>query len=213
MAKAAKPGSEEGRRRILAAARSAFATHGFEGASLRAISVEAGVLHTAMLYHFPSKDVLWRAVMADLFDAVEARFADEAARLAGAPPDLLARALVRNFVSFCASCPELHRIMTIEGRSDTDRLTWLVDRYSRRLFDAVKAMAPVANPLIADPIQLYYAIIGLSASVFTLAPEYRRLSGRDPFAEAEITATADLVERLVFGPAGTGLSNADTDPT
>jgi hypothetical protein len=75
-----------------------------------------------------------------------------------------------------------------------------VDNYSSRLFDSVKAMVPVANPLIADPIRLYYAVIGLSASVFTLAPEYRRLSGRDPFAEDEVAATADLVERLVFGP-------------
>lgn len=195
-----KPGSDEGQQRILLAARAAFATHGFEGAKLRAISADAGVLHTAMLYHFPSKDALWRAVMADLFEAVEARLAAEAARLADAPPAQVARALVRAFVAFSAGCPELHRIMTGEGRSDTDRLAWLVDNYSSRLFAGVQALAPVASPLLRDPIQLYYAIIGLSASVFTLAPEYRRLSGRDPFAPDEVAATADLVEQLVFGP-------------
>lgn len=197
--KASKPGSDDGQRRMLLAARAAFATHGFEGASLRAISAQAGVLHTAMLYHFPSKDALWRAVMADLFEHAEARLAAAAAEVAGEASDVVARATVRAFVHFCAEYPELHRIMTNEGRSETDRLTWLVDNYSRRLFGAVKSMASAARPLLADPIRLYYAIIGLSASVFTLAPEYRRLSGRDPFASEEVTATADIVERLVFG--------------
>lgn len=201
--KPAKPGSDEGRRRILDAARGAFATHGFDGASLRAISAEAGVLHTAMLYHFPTKDALWRAVMADLFAMVEARLEAATAATVGQPPAAVARATLRAFVQFCAECPELHRIMTSEGRSDTDRLAWLVDNYSRRLFGAAQAMHGLANPLFADPIQLYYAIIGLSASVFTLAPEYRRLSGRDPFAEKEIQATADLVVALVFGATPT----------
>ncbi len=197
--KSARPGSDEGQRRILLAARTAFATHGFEGASLRAISADAGVLHTAMLYHFPSKDTLWRAVMADMFEAVEARFAAVGVKFADEPPSKLARALVREFVAFCASCPQLHRIMTFEGCSDSERLSWLVDNYSRRLFDSVGLMASVASPLIADPIRLYYAVIGLSASAFTLAPEYRRLCGRDPFAPDEVAATADLVEQLVFG--------------
>lgn len=196
----ARPGSDEGQRRILLAARTAFATHGFDGASLRAISAAAGVLHTAMLYHFPSKDTLWRAVMADMFEAVEARFAAVAEQYADASPAKLARALVRDFVTFCASCPELHRIMTFEGCSDSDRLAWLVDNYSRRLFASVTLMAATASPLITDPIRLYYAVIGLSASAFTLAPEYRRLSGRNPFAANEVAATADLVEQLVFGP-------------
>jgi TetR/AcrR family transcriptional regulator len=198
MGKKAKPGSDKGLRSIILAARRAFAAHGFDGASLRQISAEAGVLHTAMLYHFPTKDALWKAVMADMFEALEARFAARAAAHSASDPRDLARALVREFVMFCAECPELHRIMTSEGRSETDRLSWLVDTYSKRLFNAVTAMAPAANPLLNDPIRLYYAIIGLSASVFTLAPEYRRLSGKDPFAEDEVAATADIVEMIVF---------------
>jgi TetR/AcrR family transcriptional regulator len=204
MGRKAKPGSDEGLRSIILAARHAFAAHGYDGASLRQISAEAGVLHTAMLYHFPTKDALWKAMMADMFEALEARFAARtAAHLRAHPASLprdLARALVREFVLFCAECPELHRIMTSEGRSETDRLAWLVDTYSKRLFENVAALVPSANPLLSDPIRLYYAIIGLSASVFTLAPEYRRLSGKNPFDPVEIAATADIVEAIVFGP-------------
>lgn len=209
MGRKAKPGSDEGLKSIILAARHAFAAHGYDGASLRQISAEAGVLHTAMLYHFPTKEALWKAVMADMFEALDARFAARTAAHAGAHPESsprdLARALVREFVLFCSECPELHRIMTSEGRSETDRLSWLVDTYSKRVFDAVAALAPAANPLLRDPVRLYYAIIGLSASVFTLAPEYRRLSGKDPFAPREIAATADIVEAIIFGPtAGEG---------
>ena len=61
-------------------------------------------------------------------------------------------------------------------------------------------MARSADPSIAgDPIRLYYAIVGLAASTFSLAPEYKRLSGRDPFNPKEVEATAELVERLIFG--------------
>lgn len=207
----AKPGSDEGLKSIILAARRAFAAHGYDGASLRQISAEAGVLHTAMLYHFPTKDTLWKAVMADMFEALEARFAASTAAHAASSPRDLARALVREFVMFCAECPELHRIMTSEGRSETDRLSWLVDTYSKRLFQAVAAMAPAANPVLSEPIRLYYAIIGLSASVFTLAPEYRRLSGKDPFGTDEIAATADIVETIVFGPAKGESSAPDRD--
>jgi TetR/AcrR family transcriptional regulator len=198
----AKPSSSEGRRRILEAARTAFATYGFEGASLRAISAEAGVLHTAMLYHFNSKEVLWRAVMAELFEDLEARFGRRRLELQGAPTELLARKLLRDFVHFCAERPQLHRIMTIEGRSDTDRLAWLVDRYTRPLFEGVLSVSLSARQaaIFGDPIRLYYALIGLAASTFTLAPEFKRLSQRDPFDPVEIEATAGMVERLIFGP-------------
>lgn len=197
---AARPGSDQGQRRILDAAREAFATYGFEGASLRAISQEAGVLHTAMLYHYNTKEDLWCAVMAELCEELEGRIAACTQEMQGASPDALARRVVREFVHFCADRPELHRIMTIEGRSETTRLAWLVDTYTNRMFKGVAAMARAADiPNSTDPVRLFYAIIGLAASTFTLAPEFRRLSGRDPFKPKEIEATAALVERLIFG--------------
>ncbi|MDZ4776844.1 MAG: helix-turn-helix domain-containing protein [Alphaproteobacteria bacterium] len=198
---AAKPGSDEGHRRILDAARGAFATVGFEGASLRTISAEAGVLHTAMLYHFNTKDVLWRAVMTELFEDLTGRFARRTAELRSAAPERLARALVRDFVHFCAERPELHRIMTIEGRANTDRLKWIVESHTRTLFENVIPMVSLASPAAAagDPIRLYYAIVGVAASTFSLAPEFKQLSGRDPFRPKEIEATAAWVEGMIFG--------------
>jgi len=191
------------RRRILLAGRAAFASVGYEGARLRAIATAAGVQHTLLLYHFKTKDALWHAVMGDLLTEFEAALGARLHALDGAAAGVVARALVRDFVHFCARHPELHRIMTIEGHNESDRLAWLVGRYSRPAFARVgAALATFAAPPGDTPIQWYYAIIGLAASPFTLAPEYRQLAGTDPFAPEAIERHARFVTRLVFGDDG-----------
>ena len=82
-------------------------------------------------------------------------------------------------------------------------LEWLVETYTARIFENVRETwrRVPQTAAFGDPIRLYYAIIGLAASTFTLAPEFKLLSGRDPFRRKEIDMTADLVEKLIFGTA------------
>ena len=58
----------DGRARILAAALQVFATSGFEGSSLREIAAHAGVQHQLVVYHFRTKDALWREVVSSIFE-------------------------------------------------------------------------------------------------------------------------------------------------
>ncbi len=51
------------RRAILSAATKLFAAHGFAATSMADIAKEAGVTKSLILYHFATKDELWRAVM------------------------------------------------------------------------------------------------------------------------------------------------------
>jgi TetR/AcrR family transcriptional regulator len=194
------PASDQGRANILAAARDAFANHGFEGAKLRAISAQAGVLHTGMLYHFKSKDTLWRAVVNDLFERFEMRINAQVAGLDDVSSQQAARVLLREFIRFSAQYPQLHRIMTSEGRTQSDRLKWLVETHSMRLYKLVSGFTPFL-PIQGGgntPIRLYYAIVGLATAPFTLAPEFQLLSGIDPFCEAELETTIAFVEALLF---------------
>src|SRR3979490_392118 len=48
---------------LLQAGQSAFARHGFEGASLRGIAAAAGVDPALAAHHFGSKEALWQAVI------------------------------------------------------------------------------------------------------------------------------------------------------
>jgi AcrR family transcriptional regulator len=51
------------RREIVDAALSAFAEHGYRGASLRAIAERVGITHAALLHHFGGKEQLLAAVL------------------------------------------------------------------------------------------------------------------------------------------------------
>ncbi|MDH5674290.1 MAG: TetR/AcrR family transcriptional regulator [Myxococcales bacterium] len=52
---------------IREAATHLFACHGYDGASLAAIAERVGVTKQTLLYHYPSKDVLRRAVLDGVF--------------------------------------------------------------------------------------------------------------------------------------------------
>jgi AcrR family transcriptional regulator len=53
---------------IRAAATKLFASHGYEGVSLQSIADEVGVAKQTLLYHFPSKEALRRAVIDGVFE-------------------------------------------------------------------------------------------------------------------------------------------------
>jgi AcrR family transcriptional regulator len=57
------PHPTSSRERILRAAQTEFAERGFAGAPLQAIAARAGVRHPTLLYHFESKELLYRAVI------------------------------------------------------------------------------------------------------------------------------------------------------
>jgi len=64
------PGTRQSRGRarraaVLQAARALFAQHGFKGASLAAVAQEAGITDAGLLYHFPTKNDLLLAVIAE----------------------------------------------------------------------------------------------------------------------------------------------------
>ena len=88
--------------RILAAAEHQFGQYGYSSASLAEIASSAGIRRASLLYHFSSKDVLYRAVQ-------EALFAD------------LAEALAPSFMSQAAFA---ERLMTMTG----DYLNFLNER-------------------------------------------------------------------------------------
>ncbi|MEP6560891.1 MAG: helix-turn-helix domain-containing protein [Nakamurella sp.] len=53
------------RRQILDGARSSFARHGYEGATVRVLEEEIGLSRGAIFHHFPDKDALFLALAVD----------------------------------------------------------------------------------------------------------------------------------------------------
>jgi TetR/AcrR family transcriptional regulator len=116
--------------RILAAAQSVFAARGFKGASTREIAATAGVNISSLHYHWESKETLYFAVFADVYDRIVTLL--ESA-IAG-PPRADGRNLVDESVGalfdFFAVNPELAKLL------------------ARRLLDAEEADAQIEQQIL-----------------------------------------------------------------
>jgi AcrR family transcriptional regulator len=111
--------------KILRAAESLFAEHGFDGASHRMITAAAGVNLAAVNYHFHSKDDLIRAVLARRIGPLNQRRLEKLRELlasAGeAPPSL--EGVIRAFVEpivMLRKVPECADVGRLFGRSYVD---------------------------------------------------------------------------------------------
>ncbi len=187
------------RHRIIQEARKRFASSGFDGASTRQIAEDAGVAQSLLLYHFGSKDVLWKAVMDDTFEQAR-QIVVTMPRVSEAPSlkdELLLS--VRAFIKICQNMPDLHRLMTIEGRTKTDRLVWLAETHLKPMFwQSIDLISRAQNEGIVksgDPALIHYGFIAIAGMAYAFAPEISLMTGRrqqpDP-AEVEKLVCAFL---------------------
>lgn len=193
---------EEVRERILAAALECFGAFGFEGTSTRAVAERANVTHTLVLYHFQSKDLLWIATM----EAALAKYGGAIKEYLDQAADRSAKetleTYIDQFVRMSARQPQIHRILTAEGNQATPRLEWIVEHFIRWHFttlrDVIRRGQVEGTVRECDPARLYYLIIGAGGTPFTLSTEYKAMTGRDVFSEAEILRNIAFIYEIVF---------------
>jgi AcrR family transcriptional regulator len=202
-ARTPRPSADATRERILAAALDLFSELSFDGATTREIAARAGVTQGLLNYHFSSKDELWRAAVDSLYAELSEALDGRARGLRGVDPLTVAKLLIREFIYFSATHPQLHRIITQECKNDGPRMDWMVERHIRPRYEQTTALFTqlVKAGHVPDiPVaHLYYILTGAGPTMFVLAPECRRLSGIDPHAPGVIEAHADAVISLLFG--------------
>jgi len=201
--RATRPSADPTRDRILVAAIDLFSGRSFDGATTREIASMAAVTQPLLNYHFRSKEVLWQAAVDALFDRLHRALDERTAGLRGVDHITTAKLLVREFITFSARNPELHRIITQESKADGPRMDYLVDHHVRPIYERTTALFEILAQTGAVPpipaAHLYYILTGAGPTMFVLAPECRRLSSLDPTADNVIEAHADAVCRLLFG--------------
>jgi TetR/AcrR family transcriptional regulator len=201
-AKAPRKRGEDVRRRILDAALECFGAFGFDGASTRAVAERAGVTHTLVLYHFDSKDALWLKMMEDALNAYRESISANLDTSDNRPASETLRIFIEQFVRLSARYPQIHRIMTMEGNQESARIHWVINNHLRdhymRIRDLIKLGQTEGTVRECDAARLYYFIIGGGGTPYTLSIEYRALTGRDVFSEAEIYRNIAFLFEVVF---------------
>jgi AcrR family transcriptional regulator len=114
------------RAQILAAATRLFAQKGLDGTSLQEVADEVGVRKASLLWHFPSKDELHRAVL----DALLSRWNEALPRLlrAAAREDRF-DAVVDETISFFSEDPDRARLLLREALDRPDAMRALLASY------------------------------------------------------------------------------------
>lgn len=135
--------SEQTRQALLAAARSVFGEHGYEGTRLDQVTAAAGVTKGALYHHYAGKAELFAAVYETLEVELAARSAAAAVDVDAAGDPLLG--LRRGMLAFLDAClePDIQRIVLIDGLSVLGWEAWveLAQRHNLGLLESALAAA------------------------------------------------------------------------
>ena len=171
--------------RILDAAEALFAEHGFAGTTLREIAAVVGLRNPSLYNHFPSKEVLYAAVLerglSPLLEALAGFAQDEDSDSRGALQ-------VERLMELLSQRPNLPRLIQYEALAGGEHLSPLLRKWIRPLLAQAQGLiedSPAASRWEPEEIPLlvlamYHVVIGY----FTVAPLYKDLNDEDLMTEA-----------------------------
>ena len=193
--------SLEIRQRLLDAAATVFAEHGFSQATVREICAKAGANVAAVNYHFGNKQKLYEAV----FEHLRKQMGEDvrhAAKLDGSPEDRLRefiRRFLRRLLDQGESCHG--RLMAREMNEPTEALDRLVEGEIRPRMLALqsivrdiagdlppRAHAKIAASVVAQMLHYHFA-----------RPVLKRLSPIYPDLEEHVEELVDHITRFSIG--------------
>lgn len=189
-------------RLVIDAAIGLFACRGFEGTGLPAIARASGVPVPLMIYHFQSKEQLWRAAVGEVFARIEAHLETYREAIEAASGGAFYRLCARAHVTALARHPEYMRILFQEGTQDSERLTWLVDNHQKRMTEILMAIIARAQAEgLAPAMDLAHAkfiFSGAFSLPIVLGPEFRLVCGKDSQSAVFIESHIELCLRLLL---------------
>ncbi|MEM8840829.1 MAG: TetR/AcrR family transcriptional regulator [Pseudomonadota bacterium] len=200
------------REQILEKALDAFALHGFEATSLRALSHELGGSHGLVHHHFGSKDALWQAAIDHVLGRVRARTEQLAdlSRSENITESYLRRTLV-DVIKITISYPMMARIALDEGARGGPRLDYLYQNYFEPMNQIWRgALTRVGKQKVTDFVdegRMLFFMVAMGGSAPFFAPALAdKFDGPSMEGDKAIERYAQSMADLVFD----GL-NLDTD--
>jgi TetR/AcrR family transcriptional regulator len=172
------------RRKLLAAARRAFALHGLAGARVDEIAARAGVNKQLVYHYFGDKDALYLAVLEGVYK--EIREQEHKLNLEGLPPKDAVKRLIEASFDHLATHPEFIMLLNDENRGGARHV-----RSSSRLEAMHSPLVSMVSRILRDgeragifrkgvnALQLYISIAGLSYFFFSNTATLSAIFGKD----------------------------------
>ena len=192
----------ETREKIINAAVHEFARNGLEGTSTRAIANSAGIRQSLLVYHFQTKEELWREALLTTNKERRDNLVSRLRGLKGVDSVTKLRLVFEDFVRFAAEHPEFHELMTHVAKSPGDQLNWVVEEYLGSAFATTGELIIIAQEqgkfIAGDPFHLQYMFIGAVSRIFTVSSEAEIIMKRSPFSEEFIKEHTEACISLFF---------------
>lgn len=188
---------------LLDAALSAFATSGFEGASLRRIAADVGVDVALITHNFGSKLDLWHAAIDHVSDRLLAGIAALPDGPAHLPPAYRLATAMDRMVDITCDTPHLAQFVMREIALQDDRFGYIYEKLVQPIREAILPLIARACEAGAlgkvDPDFYFLAFTG---SIVTTVASRPFMAGLSPASRDEMTFRQEL-KRAVLGPLST----------
>jgi AcrR family transcriptional regulator len=187
---------------IIKTALAEFADKGFEGASIRTIAERMGIQHQLITYHYPSKEVLWKAVAEHIFTRIGRMWDERVPADSKLTPIERVREEYRSVFEISIEYPEWHLFMLRESRPGSPHMPWLAENYLKPLMGRVLPQISGAQnngdlpP--GDPVLLHYMLIAMTNVLSSLGTDMLTTSGRVPSNPAVIANYWTLLEVVLL---------------
>lgn len=190
--------TEVTRQKLLNAATQLFAYRGYDGVTVRDIEKSADVHRGLVAYHFTDKDSLWRAVADACFGQMRGKIDQRFAILRELSQEEQLATIVRFYVHFSASHPEVSALVSQEATTKSWRIQHLIDDHIQ---PACIAMETLANQTLGlnreDFVHWYYILISASSTLFYFAPECELLFDVESRSDAVIERHAEVLVKML----------------
>jgi TetR/AcrR family transcriptional regulator len=186
--------------RVLDLAFQAFARHGYDGTTLRALAKELGVSHNLINVRFGTKSSLWRR-------AVDARIAHAAPPVyaaldqPGVDDEIRLEQFIHRFCRWAQENPELVGLTNVECRHPSWRLNYIADGYLlpfKQRLDALMQRVALKRPLnrLSAPALMSLLVQGVGF-YFASRPMLERIGAAHEIEashlDAQVTAFAEFI--------------------
>ena len=186
--------------RMLATASKQFAEKGYSGASMRNIAAATGTTQAAIYHHFPNKQALYDAVLAQHFEATITVVVHGLADIAD--PEQRLRELIRRIVVMADEDAEFRQLYLrelLEGNSE--RLATLADNIYAGLKDTITDLARDLNAEV-DTHLFLFSIIGLICHHLEARELAMLVPGNSPANRELSTLSEHIATLLLYGVKG-----------